>query len=131
ESETAQHGQWGLKHDPQVKKEAAAFLVLKVKGDHICDCHPVSRVHLVPTSNAREHVKTAALLFIVKLCFIRHCRPWPHNAHLSTEYIPELRKFIKAGAPQQTADAGDAAGIGVSGLENGVTIFVHAGWRAV
>ncbi len=72
----------------------------------------VPPVYLGPARNSGFHLVTPGLLRRVAIEVLHQKRPGTHQAHFAHEHVPELGKFVDAGATQELPKTGQAHLIG-------------------
>src|SRR4030067_2905308 len=68
----------------------------------------VTAIDLRPPGYARQNFMAARLLRCVALQVLHQQWARTDQAHLTPQYIKQLRKFVQAGSPQESAPAGQA-----------------------
>src|SRR5262249_21160390 len=91
--------------------------ILKIKFHPMIKRDIAAPIHLPKAGDARTYAESPSLPVFAEPLIIPHGqRTRPHQTHFSSENIKKLGQFVKAGAPQNSSNDGDA-GI-VSDLEN-------------
>src|SRR5271154_4840329 len=57
------------------------------------------RRHLPEPGNSRSYIQTGPMPYFIGCVFVYRVWPWPHQAHIADQNIPQLRKLIEAVAP--------------------------------
>ena len=86
--------------------QAACPRISQIQPDHFVECGAAPPLHLPESGHAGfclEHTSPVPRSILFE--FVLERRPRPHQGHLAAEYIPQLRKFVEAGLPQDVADS--------------------------
>src|SRR5882757_8854585 len=66
------------------------------------------RCNLPQAGHSRNDVQPRQMLNCISGKIIQRMRPRPHEAHLTFQYVPQLRKFVQTVAPQKSSDSRDS-----------------------
>jgi len=97
--------------DPKIQHHVPVVHVPDIQLEPLFPIEPVPAVDLSPTGNARPYLMAAALKIVVAQQVLRQERPRPHDTHIASQNIPELRQFVQAGPSQEAAQTREAFGI--------------------
>src|SRR3972149_8552752 len=115
----AQNQGHGLKQYPEVARDRVVAYVLQVVSDFLVVGEVGATVHLGEAGHARPHL--VALMEVGRPVGhdLRHVRPGSHQAHVSPDYVEELRELIDGGLTEHRSDLGDG-GVAPAGAEEGL-----------
>src|SRR5579864_1003931 len=77
------------------------------------ECHAALKRRVLPrsdlpkTGHTGHAVQALEIVIVVGFDVIRRMRPGSYEAHLPTDDVPELGKFVEAIASQESAEAGN------------------------
>src|SRR5436309_11783409 len=72
----------------------------------------VAAIYLCPTRDAGQHIVAACLLGSIAVQILHQEGTRTHQAHLSLQDVPQLRKLIQARAAKKSAKPGETLFVG-------------------
>src|SRR5580698_3135019 len=103
------------RQDANIQPQTPVFHIPGVELQSLIPAEGVTAHYLSPACQTWQYLMSAALLRCVTRQVLEQQRPGPDQAHITSEHIPELRKFIEAGASQELPDASKSLLIGQRG----------------
>src|SRR6185312_8306091 len=79
--------------------------IVEIQDHHLVKTHMTPRRHLPEASAPRKHVEASTLPGPVKVPLIGKAGPWTHKAHLTSDYVPQLRQLVEGQCAKPRADA--------------------------
>lgn len=107
-----QHLQHGHPEYFHIQPEGDVIYVVDVQLKLAGPADAVAAVHLRPASDAGPDLVAAVLLFGVEGQVFQQQRPWANDAHVSLQYIVQLRQFIQRSLADKITHPGHALNIG-------------------
>lgn len=93
------------RQDFDVQPYTAMIHIPDIEAEPLFPAQPVAPVHLSQAGQAGHYFMPAPLLWCVERQILEQQRPGPYQAHVAPQHVPELGKFIEAGASQELPDA--------------------------
>src|SRR6516164_642825 len=86
--------------DPSIQRQTPILHVPHIQHESLLPTRRVSPVHLRPPGDSRLHFVPTHLLRAVAFQVLHQQRPWPHQTHIASQHIPQLRQLIQTQPPQ-------------------------------
>ena len=112
DSLAANHFAQSHPQNSDIQPQAPVIHVPHVQLELLLPSEVIAAIHLRPTRDARRDFMPAELARAVSREILRKQRPWTHQRHLATEYIPQLRQFVQAGGPEGLTHAAQTFRVG-------------------